>query len=154
MKLLTARLGQNAPAIRRCAREIVQSTGGNPYFVDQLTENLDPEKGTLTSIPLQDVICGRLQRLPGEAALLLEVIAVSGHAISASEAEQAIGQATGTAFSTLNRMRNERLLRVIGADQSIQVDTYHESASKPTRQKMLIPESLEISHFYYYPYRF
>jgi eukaryotic-like serine/threonine-protein kinase len=125
VQLVLARVGDDSPTLRDRAAEIHESTGGNPYLIDQLIECLDRESGALTAVPLNQVIGRRLSRLPKDAAALLDVIAISGHAISATEVSEAAGL-SGAAFATLNRMRNERLVRLIGSDRHTQVDTYHD----------------------------
>lgn len=128
-QLVLARVGEDSLSIRASSAEIHQSTAGNPYLIDQITEGLNPETGILNPLPLDEVIESRLNRLPTDARRLLEVIAVSGHAIAQHEAVEV----AGAGFSVLNRMRNERLVRLIGAAPSTQVDTYHDKI----REKVL-----------------
>ena len=120
-----ARAAEENATIRDRAADIFRTTGGNPYLIDQLIECLDPTTGVLSAVPLNEVIGRRLKRLPMEAVALLDVIAVAEHAVSAEEAAAAAGL-NNASFSTLNRMRNERLVRIIGSDDASKVETYHD----------------------------
>ena len=54
---------------------------------------------------------------------MLRVIAVSGQALPVDEALQASG---GGHASSINPMRNERLVRLLGGGDAAKVDTYHD----------------------------
>jgi two-component system sensor kinase len=66
-----------------------------------------------------------LGRLPDEAGRLLDVVAVSGQALALEEASRTAGHAT-LPIATITRMRNERLVRLIGSEERPLVDTYHD----------------------------
>ena len=123
--LVVARLGQDDGDIRQRAIELHGSTGGNPYLMDQLLDSFDPTTGSFNPMPLNEVIDSRLKKLPADAAALLDVIAVSGQAVSINEVSIAAGN-DGAAFATLTHMRSERLVRLIGSDEQELVDTYHD----------------------------
>lgn len=107
------------------ARRIFAATDGNPYFVAQCVEDHEALVAGSTSAELREVVESRLRRLPEDAVPLLELIAVSGRAVAASEVCEA-AKATEKGFAILNRMRNERLVRSTGSGQANEFDTYHD----------------------------
>ena len=66
-----------------------------------------------------------MARLPPDALPLLQIIAASGQALSIEEASAAARQ-DGPAYATITRMRNERLVRLIGSQDEQLVDTWHD----------------------------
>ena len=125
-RLVHARVGEKGSSIGERATEVIyNATGGNPYLIEQLVDCFDPETGEVKAVPLNDVIGRRLNRLPDEASVLLDVIAVSGTALRSAEATETAGITVST-FATLNRMRIERLVRLIGSGENTVVDTYHD----------------------------
>lgn len=125
LNLLAVRFGSDPVSVRQQAHVLFEGTRGNPYFLDQLLEGSDPQSGTVTAVPLSELIDRRLQRLPTTAGPLLKVIAVAGQALTLSEAAAVADQAT-VAMSTVTHMRNERLVRLIGSGDDATVDTYHD----------------------------
>jgi serine/threonine protein kinase len=125
LALIANRFGSELPEIGQRAAELHQATGGNPYLIDQLIDCFNPETGAFRALPLQEVVAGRLAKLPASASSLLDLIAVSGQAIPVAEIGQAAGL-EGAVFATITHMRSERLVRLIGAESEQQVDTYHD----------------------------
>jgi len=123
--MVVARTGIDNESIRSQAVRLYRDTGGNPYFIEQLIECFDPEAGTFTPAPLQEVLARRLRKLPAEAKSLLQVIAVFGQAMPIDEAFAVLGQEKPS-FATLTHMRSERLVRLLGGDEQRTVDTYHD----------------------------
>jgi serine/threonine protein kinase/tetratricopeptide (TPR) repeat protein len=118
-------VGQDSEAIRRRAAEFTRETGGNPFLLTELVGCFDPETDSFEPVPLHEVLARKLGRLPAEAAHLLDVVAVSGQGLSLEEASRTAGHALPP-VATLTRMRNERLVRLIGPEESPLVDTYHD----------------------------
>ena len=125
LNLLALRLGTDAESVRQQAQELFAGTRGNPYFLDQLLEGVDPESGTIEAVPLAELIERRLGRLPPAARPLLDAIAVAGQAVALSEAAS-VAEQTAAAMSTVTHMRNERLVRLIGVGEESTVDTWHD----------------------------
>src|SRR5262249_15575478 len=86
-------------------------------------------------VPLHEVLTRKLGRLPGEAGPLLEVVAVSGQALSLEEASRTAGHALPP-MSTIIHMRNERLVRLIGPEGRPPVDTYHDRVRETVLGRM------------------
>ncbi|WP_339907218.1 serine/threonine-protein kinase PknK [Symmachiella dynata] len=125
VELVIARVGSESDAVRRRAIQMFEATGGNAYFLDQLTECFDADADLLQSVPLHQTIELKLSRLPPLAERLLEVIALSGHAVPLKEASRAVGK-DAAAVATLTHMRTERLVRLIDSNEEGLVDTYHD----------------------------
>ena len=118
-------LGQDNEGIRRRAVEFARETRGNPFLLIELVGCFDPETDSFEPLPLHEVLDRKLGRLPGEAGHLLEVVAVSGQALSARRGI-ADGGPSSPPVATITRMRNERLVRMVGPEDSPLVDTYHD----------------------------
>lgn len=116
---------RNTESIRRRAVELFQTTGGNPFFLNELIDCFDPDTDSFRPIPLHEVIDQKLRQLPTEAESLLHMVAISGQAVSIAEASEAAGVAE-SALSTLTHMRTARLVRLTGGQEQHQVDTYHD----------------------------
>jgi eukaryotic-like serine/threonine-protein kinase len=123
--LVVRLLGEDSDRVRRRALEFARETQGNPFLLTELVGCYDPDSDSFEPLPLHEVLARKLGRLPAEAARLLDVVAVSGQALSLEEAAQAAGHARPP-MSALFQMRKERLVRLIGPDQSPLVDTYHD----------------------------
>ena len=124
-ELVVALLGKDNERIRRRAVEFARETRGNPFLLIELVGCFDPETDSFEPMPLHEVLARKLGRLPAEAGHLLEVVAVSGQALSLEEASRTAGHASPP-MDTLTRMRNERLVRLIGPEERPLVDTYHD----------------------------
>jgi eukaryotic-like serine/threonine-protein kinase len=124
-ELLIQLLGQDNEAIRRRAIEFARESSGNPFLLIELVGCFDPQTDSFRPIPIQEVLAHKLERLPAEAGPLLKAIAVSGQAIVLAECSSAAGL-ENPPISTINRMRTERLVRLIGRDDQPLIDTYHD----------------------------
>ncbi len=118
-------LGKDNENVRRRAVEFAQETRGNPFLLTELVGCFDPETDSFEPMPLGEVLSRKLGRLPEEAEQLLEVVAVSGQALALDEASRAAGHELPP-VATISRMRNERLVRLIGQEEKPLVDTYHD----------------------------
>jgi tetratricopeptide (TPR) repeat protein len=124
-ELVVDLLGKDNEVIRRRAAEFAEETRGNPFLLVELVGCFDPETDSFEPLPLHEVLARKLGRLPAEAARLLEVVAVSGQALALEEASRTAGHELPP-VATITRMRNERLVRLIGPEESPLVDTYHD----------------------------
>jgi len=118
-------LGKDDVRIRARAIEFARETRGNPFLLTELVGCFDPDTDSFEPMPLHEVLDRKLGRLPAEAAHLLEVVSVSGQALSLEEASRTAGHALPP-MATISRMRNERLVRMVGPEESPLVDTYHD----------------------------
>lgn len=125
LTFIKKRLGRSLENIDAAVSQLYINSKGNPYFLEQLIEGINPETGEFNPIPLEQVIQNRLKRCPPGATELLEVIAVSGKATALMDIAEVAGQ-SAIAIATMNHMRSERLLRLIGSQANQQIDTYHD----------------------------
>ncbi len=123
--LVVATVGVDTEQVRRRAAEIAEETNRNPFLLSELASCYDPNSLDDQPVQLKDVIDRKLDRLPNDARRLLNVVCVSGQALIADEAAGSAGQET-VSLATINRMRSERLLRLVGDEQSLILDTYHD----------------------------
>ena len=135
IELAIGLLGKDTEVIRRRAVEFATETRGNPFLLTELIGCFDAETDSFEPMPLNEVIAKKLERLPGEAGPLLDVIAVSGQALPLDEAAKAAGQAESQ-VATVTRMRNERLVRVVGPEDSPLIDTYHDRVRETVLARM------------------
>jgi serine/threonine protein kinase/tetratricopeptide (TPR) repeat protein len=128
-------LGQDNEVVRRRALEFVRETGGNPFLLIELVGCFDPETDSFEPMPLHEVLARKLGRLPDEAGQLLDVVAISGQALALDEASRTAGHQL-LPVATLTRMRNERLVRLIGSEDKPLVDTYHDRVRETVLSRM------------------
>jgi len=118
-------VGADTPNTRNWALQIAEETGGNPFLLTELAGCYDSEADTIGAIRIEDVIERKLALLPKDAREFLEVVSVSGQALSIDEAARTAGHGVSP-IATITRMRTERLLRLIGSEPDRNVDTYHD----------------------------
>ncbi len=123
--LISSRLGIAPDQLREQSGGLFEDTRGNPYFVEQLIEGFDAETNQFRTVPLDELIDRKLDRLPAAAKSLLEATAIAGQAASVAEVA-AVADESASAFATLTHMRSERLVRLVGSDERQRVDTYHD----------------------------
>jgi eukaryotic-like serine/threonine-protein kinase len=124
-ELVIRLVGKDDEGIRRRAAEFSRETRGNPFLLIELVGCFDPETDSFEHMPLHEVLGRKLGRLPDEAGHLLEVVVVSGQALSLEEASRTAGHETFP-VATITRMRNDRLVRMVGTEDRPLVDTYHD----------------------------
>ena len=118
-------VGEDSALIRERAAEMTEETGGNPFLLAELARCYDPHSPSIQATQMEELLERKLLLLPAEARALLNVVVVSGYAIAADEATKSAGHHS-VPLSTLTRMRSERLLRMVGDDEHMMIDTYHD----------------------------
>ena len=134
-ELVVDLLGKDNDGIRQRAVEFARETRGNPFLLIELVGCFDPDTLSFEPLPLHEVLDRKLGRLPAEAGHLLEVVAVSGQALSLEEASQTAGHSSPS-MATITRMRNERLVRLIGPEDRPLLDTYHDRVRETVLGRM------------------
>jgi eukaryotic-like serine/threonine-protein kinase len=104
-ELALALLGADDVLSRRTARAVARESLGNPFLIEELARDnqghAGPEGDTLDVVSLERMVGQRLDRLPGDARRVAEIIAVAGRPVPPS----VIGTAAGV---------EERITEVIG----------------------------------------
>jgi len=142
-------IGRAGPEALARAEDVARESGGNPFFVGELVRHVlageDPlgARGSAAEVGLDDVLWTRILRLPEEARLLLEVVAISGRPLREADACRCVeGLVDGR--SALALLRSGRLVRgVSGTDEEI--ETYHDRI-RETVVARLGPEALRGHH--------
>lgn len=134
-ELVVQLVGKDDDRVRRRAVEFAQETGGNPFLLIELVGCFDAETDSFEPLPLHEVLARKLQRLPEKAGHLLDVVAVSGQGLSLEEASRTAGHQRPP-MSMITRMRNERLVRLVGPEESPLVDTYHDRVRETALDRM------------------
>lgn len=112
---------------RELAGKIARESRGWPFFVWELAQHVQefPEIAD-QKLELDEVIWTRVNRLPEAARKLLELIAVTGRPIPATEAYQAI-DAMERGQGLLAQLRTRHFVRSTeSADEGTIVETYHD----------------------------
>lgn len=130
-QLVVNLLERDDEVVRRRAVQFHAQTGGNPFLMTELTSCFDPEADAFHATDIHGVLAQKLQQLPPEAGPLLDAVSVFGQAIALSEAAAAADLADSPE-GALARMRNMRLLRVVGS----KVDTYHDRIRYAVLERM------------------
>ncbi len=120
-RLVANLLERHDEVVRRRAVQFHAQTGGNPFLLTELTGCFDPNLDEFHATDIHGVLAKKLHQLPPESVSLLNVVAVAGQSVELTEAAVASGLEQKIE-DVLTRMRNMRLLRVVGA----KIDTYHD----------------------------
>ena len=122
---LAHQLVDGGHALSPLSQQISQESGGNPLFIDELARHARESllQSSDRRIALDQVLRQRLQRLPADAARLLEVIAVAGAPIPLATAQRAAETAE---LQPLAVLRAANLLRTRGDDEQRIVECYHD----------------------------
>jgi serine/threonine protein kinase len=130
-ELVLSLLDEPLPARTEHAEAIVRESRGNPFFVLELARHplSGDELASLCSgsgtLDLDEVIWGRVRRLPETTRRLLEVVAVAGQPIRQREAYQAAGLSGGAAGAE-SALRSGNLIRRTGPRLDDEVESYHD----------------------------
>jgi hypothetical protein len=120
-------LGRDDPGARALVEAVAHESGGNPFFLGELTQNLqEVGRAAPAEAPALDaVLWRRVTALPPDARRLLEVAAVSGRPLTRQDACAAaeLGADERRAVAVLC---NGRLLRATGTGERDEIETYHD----------------------------
>jgi tRNA A-37 threonylcarbamoyl transferase component Bud32 len=123
---------------------IIREAGGSPFFIHELVRQSEgagwhPLEGTL-----DDVILGRVARLPEGARRLLEILSVFGHPLERSVARRAAELESGE-LSALAVLRSASLTRVRTSEGLESIEPYHDRI-RETVSRHLAPGVLRSHH--------
>lgn len=118
-------VGIDNETVRKHAATLAEESAGNLLMLSELASYYDPAAADSRLLNIEDILERKLSLLPSDARALLEMVSVSGQALSLEEASGSVGHVV-VPFATITRMRNERLVRLVGDEQELAVDTYHD----------------------------
>jgi serine/threonine protein kinase len=95
-RLALALLDAPAEVAQRTARAVARESRGNPFLIEELVRSnrgiaARSDGQTLAVLTLDQMVSQRLERLPDDARLLLEIVAVGGRPLPVSVVAQASG---------------------------------------------------------------
>lgn len=135
--LIEERFDLPASKLESCAKELHSLSNGNPYLIEQLLESVDPSVDGFQMMTVEETIARRLARLPEGALEVLEAVTIAGQAVRLAEVQCVLKEETaGKAYGLLTHMRSERLLRILGSENDLLIDTYHDKIREATLSKM------------------
>lgn len=119
-------LGADDRATKQIADRIARESGGSPFFVWELAQHVIDGSGTSPGqLDLDEVIWSRVCRLPEETRRLLEVFAVAGRPMRASEAYETLDARTAGP-GLLAQLRTSNFVRTTEQEAETVVETYHD----------------------------
>jgi hypothetical protein len=138
-----------AAALDRAARSIALESGGNPFFVGELVRHQQSaaaagKSDDLPSVDLEAVLIGRIRALPDLARRLLEVIAVAGRPVGASEACSAAGLDEHVA--SIDLLKQARLIRGLPSVLRVEVEVWHDRIREAVIRE-IAPDLLPQHHY-------
>jgi eukaryotic-like serine/threonine-protein kinase len=102
------------------AEAIARESGGNPFFVGELTRHTADGE-----LALSGLVQRRVERLDGPARRLLEVVAVAGRPIE-SDVAATVAQLRSELRDALATLRAERLVRARELEREKLLESYHD----------------------------
>lgn len=150
-ELVLRLLDRDDDPAKSLANMIAKESRGNPYFVYELMQFLSgggefTESLAMTggAIHLDEVLWRRAARLPRDARLLLETLAVAGKPVRQAVACRAAGVGA-EGFAALALLRSAHLARGTGPGSLDDVETYHDRI-RETIVDHLDPGTLKARH--------
>ena len=125
------------------AETIAQHAGGNPFFICELVRSLG-ESGGRGAWSLDRAIHSRVSRLPEEARVLLELVAVAGQPVPLEIVKGAARLETEEEF-VLRLLRAAYLVRTRKTEDRLEVETYHDRTREALTES-LSPAALQERH--------
>lgn len=135
LQLATQRTGLDRSSIYTAVEQIFEDTGGNPYLLEQLLEGFDSATVEFRRLSIDEIVAERLDRLPESAGRLLEVVSISGQPIRVSELAS-VANSKEFPGSTLKRMVNERLIRMLDGSVEPMIETWHDKVRESVVSQM------------------
>jgi hypothetical protein len=129
-KLAGAILRGRVPAEIAEADRIARESGGNPYFIYELADDLaegdwSMRRSSYGAPQLDDMLWHRIQRLPDSAQRLLEIVAVAGQPLRVRCAYESI-ELKHFEQGPLELLRAERFVRSSGPGIADELEVYHD----------------------------
>ena len=125
--------GQGPRADPPTAGEFAQETHGNPFLLIELVGCFDPDTDSFEPLPLHEVLTrnwdgcrSRRGIIPG-CGRSLGASALAGGGLTDG------GGMSLPPIATIIRIRNERLVRLVGPEESPLIDTYHDRVRETRR---------------------
>ncbi len=108
------------------AEAIARESGGSPFFVQELAQHAAAGGAAgAGGVPLDEVLGARVERLPADARLLLEVVAVAGRPLAAALACRAAGLA-GVPRGAQTALHSAHLITTSGDTDREVWNCYHD----------------------------
>ncbi|MEO6326636.1 MAG: AAA family ATPase, partial [Thermoanaerobaculia bacterium] len=129
------------------AGAIARESGGSPFFIDELVSYREfaGEDARTAPTPLEGMIRARIQRLPLEARVLLEIVAVAGKPIEESVARRA-SAARSEELRTLALLRAAHLIRSQRRGERNEIEVDHDRI-RETLLAQLSADDLKARHY-------
>ncbi|MEM8959925.1 MAG: AAA family ATPase [Acidobacteriota bacterium] len=139
--LALALLGEESPVGRSLAKAIGAESGGSPFFIDELvrwakaeagldqagerTLSAEVERAVRQRMTLDNLIQGRLDRLPSEARRLLTAVAVAGRPVDL-EAVRSAAELGSEVQAAIAALRGASLVRMRSLRDREEIEPYHD----------------------------
>ena len=145
-KLIAALLGPQRSMPEPQLAQVVQQSGGNPFFVYELLQSSHEERDRLNAsgLELDEILWSRMQSLPQEARSLLKLLAISGQPLPLRLIQSA-ARLGAVSPSSLLLLRHGRLIRGSAWDEQDALETYHDRI-RETIVSHLPPDELRQAH--------
>lgn len=126
-QLALALLGGDSAETRSRAEWVVRESSGNALFIGELVQHLQAGlvPPSTEGLNLDDVLWGRVLRLPTEARRMLEVIAVAGRPVWLRHAQEA-ARLPVLPPHLVSLLRSAHLVRSSGPHLDDDIETYHD----------------------------
>ncbi len=130
-RLALALLDSTDEMAQRTARAAARESAGSPFLIEELVRSNSsladrPQGDTLATLTLDQMVAQRLDRLPDDARLLLEVMAVGGRPLPVFVVAEASGVGGAEIDKAIAAVRARRFLRTGLRDGHETVEVSHD----------------------------
>ncbi len=135
---------QLAGAFASSVEQIVNESGGNPFFIEQIAQTFqeEPRAGGTVDHDIDMLVRRSVNSMPDPAQRLLEAVALSGRPITYANA-CAAAQIDGSDPKIMLSLRFAHLARTVSSGPRARIDTYHDRVRERVIQS--IPPARAVS---------
>jgi serine/threonine protein kinase len=143
--LVAALADADEDAVGRLMDLVHHESGGNPFFVHELTRLAMSTGRTMTAgeVTLESAVSARLANIVGPAARLLQVLALAGRPLSPHVVLSAAGVAS-VDYGLLTSLRAAQLVRARQTDQSEELELYHDRIGDVIARRVQPDQAIEL----------
>ncbi|QDG53436.1 hypothetical protein FIV42_22625 [Persicimonas caeni] len=126
------------------ADALTSETGGHPLFVQQLVQHMAGSTSA-KGVGLEEVLWRRINEMPNQARLLIEIVAVAGVPLDVHVLSTALGVGLADGVEIARQAQTAMLLRIADESDEVTVEAYHDRV-REAASRFMDPEERRFYH--------